>query len=154
MSIFSALTPRKMLLLLVGVFAGYAVADPEANAFLHELLKLSKNATTGEEIRMAALGNNDWDAFFLFSPYSSLERIEKIIGTKPPRSIAKSGIDERDDINLFVFMKHQVVGMALTVLRKDFDASVPDERQPLNKDSAVFVKSSAGSTFVLKNSAP
>jgi hypothetical protein len=143
-------TLRKLIVPILGLFAGCSVADHAVDVFQKRLAATCSTLAVGDELRLGSINTEDWDAFFLFPPYTTVATIEKAIKQKLPSSIARSGIGERDDINLFVFLNGQTVQMVAVVPRKTFDASVPNDHQPLDRGSAIFVKSTVGSAFALK----
>lgn len=59
-------------------------------------------------VDLAAVGPSSWERVCFFGPYSSNQRVEKILGFRWDAD-GKSSIGRNDGINLLVFVRHQEV---------------------------------------------
>lgn len=136
--------------LLLMFLLGCSHHDEVAMNFVNALEKASKSIEVNQELRIASINKSDWNKMFIFSPYTPLTEIETALKTQLSSEIKSIKIDERDDINLFIFLKNENVQMAAAVPRNVMDISIPKGAQPLNQERAVF-KRLEGNTFVFKN---
>ncbi|MCP4119330.1 MAG: hypothetical protein GY737_28830 [Desulfobacteraceae bacterium] len=98
---------------------------------------------------MDEINQREWDRLYIFAPYTPLTEIEAVIGTKVPSAVTKARVSERDDINLFVFLKNENIQIAVAVPRKAIDIAVTREVQPVSRSAAVFRYVGAGLPLTL-----
>ena len=136
--------------LLLMFLLGCSDHDEIVMNFVNELEKVAKSTGVNQELKIAAINKGDWNKMFVFSPYTPLTEIEAALKTQASSEIKSIKIDERDDINLFVFLKNENIQMAVAIPRNVMDVSIPKEVQPFNQENAVF-KRLEGNTFVFKH---
>lgn len=88
-------------------------------------------------VRLADLTTFAWEKIYIFSPYTSLEKIHQFLGFK--WSVARStGIDYRDDINLLVFVENGKVVHFIEYPRTRADFKPLENSQGLTPERAKF----------------
>ena len=102
-----------------------------------------------DQLKVSRITRFGWDRMFVFPPYTPAAEISKVLGKPVPASITKFGIDERDDINLLVFLNGQSVVEVSPVPRNAVDIVVGLVGMSLDANNAVFAKASAGNILAL-----
>jgi hypothetical protein len=75
----------------------------------------------------------EWDRLFVFGPYATGDAIRAALGASTaPSSILATGIDARDDIDVFVFMRQAAVVQVAPIgrARLAFDLPTPGPFDP------------------------
>ena len=89
-------------------------------------------------LRLADATSFDWDQVFIFPPYTSMENIFARIEVAAVPAIERSGIDERDDACLLVFLDKRQLSKVAIVPRGKVDFAGIGEAGPLSPEVAVF----------------
>ena len=138
---------RDVLAVLVGLLAACTSSNQGTERFAHDLEGASKGLKGDEILRMDLVNAGQWDRMFIFPPYTPTRDIEAVLKSKLSASITESRINERDDINLLVFVNGGKIQMAVAVARGVVDFSFPMP-QPLARDRAQFRRPASGSRLV------
>ena len=88
---------------------------------------------------------------FVFGPYTPMTVIEAATNLQASEDIKRTKIEERDDINLLLFMKHDHVQTVIALPRSVIDFTLKENTKSIKRDMAVFKGSSIGSPFALAN---
>ena len=93
----------------------------------------------------------NWEKLYLFGPYSTTERINKVTGLTSAEDI-KTNISDDDGIVLFVFVSKNKVVQYMDYHRiPDFDSS--DRESGYNRSEAIFVLDEKGRAIIKSPSA-
>jgi hypothetical protein len=76
--------------------------------FEEDLALVFAHAEAEELIKIPSITNFSWDKFFVFTPYTPVDKIENDLGFRDKR-LEKTDISLRDDFNLLVFVKDNKV---------------------------------------------
>ncbi|MEQ1621099.1 MAG: hypothetical protein ABL919_06805 [Methylococcales bacterium] len=98
---------------------------------------------------MDTVNKGEWDRMFVFAPYTALSEIETAIKLKASPAIENARLEERDDINLIVFLNRDNITFAAAVPRSVADFSISKEVQPISRSAAVFKNTGVGSPLIL-----
>jgi len=90
---------------LIGFLCGCTSNNNDAATFPLKLEAASKNLKVGQTLKMDSVNANQWDAIFIFPPYTPMDKIEVALKSPLSSDITQSRIGERDDINLLIFMQ-------------------------------------------------
>lgn len=131
---------------LIGCSNGKSTAD----VFTQDLGIAYQALRENQELRMDMVSKENWNLLFIFPPYTTFSEIEAATKIKISSTIEKSDINARDDINLIVFLNDGNVQMVATVPRNIVDFSINKNMQPLNRNTAVFVKAKSSNALVLR----
>jgi|GEM_PF-3065668 len=140
------------LLSIFSILTGCSSEDKATSVFVQNLENASGALKAGQELRMDVVNKGEWNRMFVFSPYTPLSEIETAIKLKVSSAIESARLNERDDINLLVFLNGDTMQLVAAVPRKIADFSVARNAQPLNRNSAVFKKMGPDGMLVLENS--
>lgn len=88
-------------------------------------------------VKLQSLTTFQWDKFYVFTPYTSIENIYNILGFQW-RGAIKSGINHRDDINLLVFVKDKKIVEYLEYPRSHGDFYKIKKANGFNAEEAIF----------------
>lgn len=150
---FFARTSSSILLILFGLLLACSHSDDVvATKFIQDIASAYKGLKTGQDLRMDAINKGEWNQMFIFPPYTPLAEIEAVIRTRATSAIAEARVSERDDINLFVFLRDENIQIVAAVPRKAIDISVDREIQPVSRSAAVFRYVGAGLPLALASS--
>ena len=136
---------------LIGFLCGCTSNNNDAATFPLKLEAASKNLKVGQTLKMDSVNANQWDAIFIFPPYTPMDKIEVALKSQLSSDIKQSKISERDDINLLIFMQGGNIQMASAVPRNSIDFSQPIP-QPLTRDRAQFIRLLADGPLTLADS--
>jgi len=136
------------LLSIFSVLTGCSSEDKVTSAFVQDLENASGALKAGQELRMDVVNKGEWNRMFVFVPYTPLSEIETAIKLKVSSAIESARLNERDDINLLVFLNGDTIQVVAAVPRKVVDFSVAKNAQPLSRNSAVFKKVDSGGVLV------
>jgi len=89
-------------------------------------------------VDLAAVGPSSWERVCFFGPYSTNQRVEKILGFQWDAE-GKSSIARNDGINLLVFVRHQEV-VAYTEHPRNKGDVVSLSSRCLSRSSAVLTR--------------
>ena len=88
-------------------------------------------------VKLQSITTFQWDKFYVFTPYTPIEKIHKTLGFNCPRAV-KSGINHRDDINLLVFVKDRKVIQHLEYPRSHGDFYKIKKKNGFTPKEAIF----------------
>ncbi len=142
MKIYSVI--RKMLYAIgfFSIFSACTAKQSNEEVFINNLnAAYQKLETEKDSIKIDTITNFDWDKLFIFAPYTPIEIIDKTLGKPSPSELENTRIFERDDINVFVFLKNDLVINVFTLPREILDLSLPKSGESLDHQMAIFTKS-------------
>jgi hypothetical protein len=134
-------------------FSGLAIAcnptHPEDAQFTAQIGNAFEGLkSTQDQMAITTLAKFQWSTLHIFTPFTTLERIEASLGFQTTDAIIASKINERDDINLFVFVNQNKVVKAFKVSRGVIDLT-KERLTNLTPSTAVFRKASNARVIVL-----
>lgn len=142
---------RQALAWLVGVSgnlcAGCSSSEGTPTGLTRSLTTAAHAAAPGETLDLERVVAQDWDTVILIGPYTPVPMIEKAIGGAAPRAVTRLSIEERDDINVLVFLLAGKVAAAVALPRSAADFNRADLLRPLDRQRAHLVRSSSGVVF-------
>ena len=121
-------------LLLLAACAG----EDRAATFIHGLGVAVHGLQAGQTLQMETVNPAGWSQLYVFAPYTPLAVIGAAIKTPLPADIERIGLQERDDINLLVFVDQRSVQLVAAVPRNVVDFSVAGAGRPYDRHAAVF----------------
>jgi hypothetical protein len=136
---------------LIGFLCGCTSSNNDAATFSLKLEAASKDLKEGRALKMDSVNTNQWDAMFIFPPYTTTKSIEATLKSTLPPDITQSQISELDNINLLVFMQRGNIQMVSAVPRSSIDFSHPIP-QPITRERARFFRMLAGGPLTLADS--
>lgn len=143
--------PFQIVCLLLAVLMGMSIRDRAGHpAFAGDLL-VAYQKLNGEhdQLKLSRITRFGWDRMFVFPPSTPLTEISKILGAPVPAAILKTGIEQREDINLLVFLNGQSIVEVSPVPRTGVDFLVGMVGISLDTNNAVFAKASSGKLLAL-----
>lgn len=102
-----------------------------------------------DQLKLSRITRFGWDRLFVFPPSTPLAEISKILGAPVPAAIMKTGIEQREDINLLVFLNGEKIVEVSPVPRSGADFFVGLVGISLDTNNAVFAKASSGKLLAL-----
>ncbi len=102
-----------------------------------------------DQLKLSHITRFGWDRMFVFPPSTPLAEIGKILGAPVPAAILKTGIEQREDINLLVFLNEEKIVHVSPVPRAGVDFFVGLVGISLDANNAVFAKASSGRLLAL-----
>jgi hypothetical protein len=134
---------------LTGLSLACSPSNTEETQFTAKLAASFETLSTPtDRIKIEALTGFEWTSLFIFTPYTPLEHIQASLGTAVTSEIKNSGIEARDNINLFVFRKDQKILKTFSVSRAAVDFT-KQRLESLSPQNAVFKKGRQGRVIVL-----
>lgn len=125
----------------VPLLAGLLVAcasDDRAATFIHDLGVAVHGLQPGQTLPMEAVNQAGWSQLYVFTPYTPVAVIGSVIKTPVSADIERAGLQERDDINLLVFLDQHSVQLVAAVPRNVVDFSPAVAGRPYDRKAAVF----------------
>jgi len=135
-------------LLLLGLITGCSQSDELADGFIRDLGKVNEALKSDQVLRMDTVNKGEWDRMFVFSPYTALSEIEAALKQKAAPAIENFRLEERDDINLIVFLNGDKITIVAAVPRSVADFSISKDIQPISRSASVFKNTGAGSSLI------
>ncbi|MEW9897555.1 hypothetical protein ABWL39_02800 [Chitinivorax sp. PXF-14] len=129
--------------LLLGAAAGVLLlaactGEDRVATFIHGLGVAVQELQAGQAVQMEAVNPARWSRLYVFAPYTPLAVIGAAIKTPLSADIERTGLQERDDINLLVFVDQHSVALVAAVPRNVVDFSVAGAGRPYDRHAAVF----------------
>ncbi len=93
-----------------------------------------------DRLKLAHITRFAWDRMFVFPPNMPTAEIEKVLGRPVSRAIIGSGIENRDDIHLLVFLNGESIAQVSAISRNTADFFVGLVGISLDYNNAVFAK--------------
>lgn len=143
---------RKMLYAIgfLSIFSACIAKQSDDEVFINNLnAAYQKLKTEKDSIKIEAITNFEWDKLFIFAPYTPMDVIDKALGKSLPSELENTRIFERDDINVFVFLKNDLVINVFTLPREILDLSLPKSGELLNNQTAIFTKTNKPKILIL-----
>ncbi|RKD25916.1 hypothetical protein BEP19_03020 [Ammoniphilus oxalaticus] len=128
-----------ILICMVSLLACSAESVEEGNQKLQgQLSKAIKEAQSNQDsIEFKEIADFPWDRMFIFPPYTPVETINEELGVSWSK-VGSTGIQNRDDINLIVFVKDNKVVRYLEYPRGQGDFADIKKTGGFEPEAAVF----------------
>lgn len=105
--------------------------------------------STQDRLKLAHITRFNWDRMFVFPPNTPISEISKLLGRPVPTAITGSGIEQRDDIHLLVFLDGESIAQVSAISRSTADFFVGLVGISLAYNNAVFAKAQGERTLAL-----
>lgn len=131
------------LVLLQGCSGG----SQNQSAFVARLDAACSGVTGQQVLRLAAVTDFDWDQVLILAPYTGREVVDRALGGPAPDMVRALGIDARDDVNGFVFLRGGSVTKAYAVPRAVMEPEIQGGPARFSRDAAVFRRRGSSRSF-------
>ena len=102
-----------------------------------------------DHLTLAHITRFGWDRMIVFSANTPASQIAKTLGIPLPDAIRNTRIEERNDINLMIFLQGDTITQVSTIPRNVVDFIDAIDGVTLSNANAVFAKAAAGKTLML-----
>jgi hypothetical protein len=118
-----------MIMLIIGCSAEHTSKNEMIDTLKQEIERKQKS---GDTLNMMEIISSDWDRMYVFGPYTPESKIQEVLGFELKENFR---IDERDDINLLVFVKDNNV-IQLIYFPRSFGDFTSADYLPIMADKA------------------
>ena len=116
-------------------------AKPNEAQFVADLGTAVQHLQSSQDrLKLGHITHFAWDRMFVFPPNTPTSEISKLLGRPVPGAITGSGIEQRDDIHLLVFLDGQSIAQVSAISRNTADFFVGLVGISLDYNNAVFAK--------------
>ncbi len=143
--------PFQVICLLLAVVLGLVMHGRSGPVgFTGDLLEaVHKLQGEQDQLKLSRITRFGWDRMFVFPPSTPLTEISKFLGAPVPAAILKTGIEQREDINLLVFLSGEKIVEVSQIPRTNVDFFVGLVGMSLDTNNAVFARSGGGKLLAL-----
>jgi hypothetical protein len=114
-----------------------ASACSQSDSALQKAIAGAVAVGDGTVFRMSDLAEFEWDRLHVIPPYTASDEIDRELGFHWP-SAQSTGIEQRDDIALLVFVRGAEVVRYVDFPRRDGDFSAVDRPGGFSRKAAIF----------------